>query len=460
VFWSAAVLCSQRELSPSFAADARQQATSGTAVSAANDTRPQPPRLTLRRTRLDNGLRVVLHRDASLPTVAIAVSYAVGTRNELANEQGFARWLQHAMFQGSRNVAAGEHARQIEEQGGSHAAWTSVDRTLFVDVLPAHALALGLWLEADRMKSLELSGAELGWQERLLEIEGEKRDRDQAKRGAGELQALVFREAGPARPGADANGSASAEQLLPGLRAFQQRYYAPNNAVLTLAGDFEVLDALNLIQSQFADAKPVALPPAPSAHPSEQSEPRRVVLQDPEAQRPALWQGWSIPGVRTAEHDALQLARAILGTGVSSRLHQLLATEKGLAQRVSVWTDDNRGSDLFGIEVQLLETADPEQASRLVLGQVAALGRFGPSAPEMQRALRVLETDAWLQLDGNQARASALCDAELFAHDARRLETDIQRYRQVSSEDVRRAVAGYLRPTRRSDVLLVRARPR
>ncbi|MEY4549324.1 MAG: hypothetical protein RL685_5519 [Pseudomonadota bacterium] len=431
---------------------------SGTAVSAPNEARPQPPRLTLRRTRLDNGLRVVLNRDTSLPTVAIAVAYSVGTRHELTNEQGFARWLQHAMFQGSRNVAAGEHARQIEEQGGTHAAWTSVDRTLFVDVLPAHALALGLWLEADRMKSLELSSAELGWQERLLEIEIERRDRNQATRGAHQLQALVFREAGPARPGTD--GSASAAQLLPDLRAFQQRYYAPNNAVLTLAGDFEVLEALNLIQSHFADAKPVVLPPAPGARPSEQSEPRRVVLQDREAQRPSLWQGWSIPGVRTAEHDALQLARAILGTGVSSRLHQLLVTEKGLAQRVSVWTDDNRGSDLFGVEVQLLESADPEQASRLVLGQVAALGRFGPSAPEMQRALGLLETDAWLQLDGNQARASALCDAELFAHDARRLETDIERYRQVSSEDVQRAVAGYLRPTRRSDVLLVRARPR
>ena len=184
------------------------------------------------------------------------------------------------------------------------------------------------------------------------------------------------------------------------------------------------------------------------------------MLRDGEGPGPALWQGWSIPGVRTTEHDALDLAGIILGGGVSSRLHQLLVIDEGVAQRVSVWTDGSRGADLFGVQVQLRESADPEQAGRLVLAQVAALGRFGPGAAEVQRARRALETDAWLQLDGNQARARALCDAELFTHDARLLETNIERYRHVSAEDVQRAVARYLRPTRRSDVLLVRARAR
>jgi zinc protease len=451
VFWSAAVLSSQSSLSPSSAADAREQhPLSETAASVSTETRPPPPRLTLRRTRLDNGLRIVLQRDTSLPTVAIAVAYAVGTRNELADEQGFAFWLEHAMFQGSRNVAAGEHARQIEEQGGSHAAWTSSDRTLFVDVLPAHALALGLWLEADRMKSLELSGAELGWQARLLELEVERRDRDSATRGARELQALVFGEAGLARPSGNANGSASAAQLLPGLRAFQQRYYAPNNAVLTLAGNFEVLEALNLIHIYFADARSASLPPAPAGAAPEQSEPRSSTLQGPRA----LWEGWAIPAKRTPDHYALELAAVTLGTGVTSRLYQALVAEKPLAQAVTVWTDDHRGPDLFGVEATLFESTDPELVSRSIQNQIASLARFGPTSLELVRAQNLLRSRLLLSLDGNRARAIALADAELFSHDARLLETDFERYRQVSREDVQRAVARYLRSAVRNSVLM------
>lgn len=423
-------------------------------------------RLTLRRSRLDNGLRVVLHRDPSLPTVAIGVAYAVGTRHEGKDEQGFARWLQHVMLGGSRNVAAGEHVRQLHEHGGSHGAWTSPDRTLFIDVLPAHALALGLWLEADRMKSLELSDAEVAWHGRLLELELEREARAPSASGARELRALVFRDdagyvASQAPAAAQAAGARAprTEPLFPAVRAFHRRYYAPNNAVLTLSGDFEVLEALNLIQTYFADAEPVELPPAPDAQPAEQSKARRIALWAHEGQGPALWQGWSIPGARAAEHDALELARLILGAGVGSRLSQQLVSEKGMARQVSAWMEGSRGPDLFGVEVQLREGADPDQASGLVLTQIAALARFGPSAAELRRAQLLLETGTWLKLDGPRARVEALCDAELFAHDARLLDTDLARYRQLSREDVRRAVARYLRPARRSDVL-VRVRQR
>lgn len=422
--------------------------------------RGESARLVLRRSRLDNGLRVVLNRDPALPTVAIGIAYAVGTRHEGQDEQGFARWLQHAMLGGSRNVAAGEHVRRIRDQGGSHGAWTSADHTLFVDVLPAHALALGLWLEADRMKSLELSSAEVAWQARLLELELEREARAPSARGARELRALVFGEppgAAPPRSAATQQSPAFAPrtaQLLPALRAFHQRYYAPNNAVLTLSGSFEVLEALNLIQTYFADAEPVELPPAPDAQPQERQQARRVSLQGHRGQGPALWQGWSVPGARTAEHDALELARLILGAGVGSRLNQLLISEKGLAREVAVWLDGGRGPDLFGVEVQLREGTDPEQAGRLVQAQIAGLARFGPSAAELLRAQRMLETSSWVKLDGNLARARALCEAELFAHDARLLEADRARYRQVTREAVQGAVARYLRPSRRSDVLL------
>ncbi len=439
-------------------------APGGSSTGPAQESDSGASRLVLRRARLDNGLRIVLHRDTSLPTVAIGIAYGVGTRHEGDGEQGLARWLQHAMFNGSRNVAPGGHARLIREQGGSHAAWTSAEHTVFVELLPAHALALGLWLEADRMKSLELSAAELAWQGRLLELELEREARQQGAQGKRELAALVFadvaRQAAPSRGGAAAVlPSRGPEQLLAALQAFRQRYYAPNNAVLTVAGHFEPLEALNLIQVHFAGAQPVELPPSPELQLPEQTQARRTTREARAGQAPALWQGWSIPGAREPEHDALELASVILGSGVGSRLHQLLVAEQGLATAVSTWTEGARGRDLFGVAVQLREGGDPEQASRLVLAQVAALARFGPSAAELQRAQRMLETRAWLELDGNLARARALCEAELFAHDARLLEPSLGRYRRVSREEVQRVLARYLRPARRSDVLL-RARKR
>jgi zinc protease len=412
------------------------------------------PRLPIRRIRLDNGLRVVLSRDISLPTVALCVTYDVGTRNEGDGQRGFAHLLELLMFEGSRNVAAGEHARWIAEHGGRHAAMTSSDRTHFIDRLPAHALALGLWLEADRMKSLELSADAFERQRRVAQLEAEGRRFAPHAPGNRKLHALVFRDfpsyaLGPLEGPTGQSTPQHAE-----LRAFHRQFYAPNNAVLTLAGNFEVLEALNLIHEYFADAQPVALPPAPGRELPEQTEPRSATLEGSSDPAAALLHGWAIPASRTADHYALELAMHILGTGATSRLQQLLVVDKSYAREIVVWTDEHRGPDLFGIEATLTDDADPEQVSRLVLAQIAALGRFGPSAPELTRAQRQIRARFLLGLDGNRARAIALSDAELFTHDARLLETDLDRYEQVSREDVQRVVARYLRNSRRSDVLV------
>jgi len=455
------------------AADAGREQRGGNDEAPAADTRPaELSRLAIRRARLDNGLRVVLNRDTSLPTVAICVSYAVGVRNEGPDQRGFAPLLERLMFQGSRNVAADEHARWIREQGGQYSSQTSSDRTEFVDLLPSPALALGLWLEADRMKSLELSLAAWERQRGILRAEAELQNQDPRALGERELRALVFRDlpayardpldiarglgADPraAAPEAAAPGTPGQLQL---LRDFHRQFYAPNNAVLTVAGNFELLEALNLIQIYFADARPVSLPPVPGGAPFEQDEPRSATLEGEHAAGSSLWQGWAIPAKRTPDHYALELTTVILGSGVTSRLHQALVADKALVRAVTVWTDDQRGPDLFGVQAALLEGTDPELVSRLIQGQIASLGRFGPTSLELSRAQNQLRSRLLVGLDGNRARAITLADAELFTHDARLLDTDFERYRQVSREDVQRAVARYLRNAGRNSVLV---RPR
>ncbi len=416
------------------------------------------PPLAIRRTRLDNGLRVVLSRDTSLPTVAICVTYDVGARNESAEQRGFAQLLEQLMFQGSRNVGPGEHRRWITEHGGQSAADSSEDRTRFTDVLPANALALGLWLEADRMRELELSRTAFERELGRARAESATPRAQQGSLGDRALQALVFRDYPPyAHAGGWEETDAPSADPLPALLAFHRQYYVPNNAVLSVAGNFEVLDALNQIHTYFSDIASVSLPPAPGGEPPEQTEARSAVLEAQPGSSSVLWQGWAIPALRTPEHDALELAGAILATGVGSRLHQLLVLEKLQALRVAVRTGGHRGPDLFAVQATLVEGADPEQVRRLIQGQIASLGRFGPTGAELTRAQNQLHAGLLRELDGNRSRASALADAELSAHDARLLESDLERYEHVSRQDVQRAVARYLRNNSRSDVLL---RPR
>jgi zinc protease len=442
------------------AADAGSTPTSKSTEPSPGGSEPRGPGelapIAIRRTRLDNGLRVVLSRDTSLPTVAICVTYDVGSRNEGTGQHGFAALLERLMFQGSRNVGPGEHQRWIAEHGGQSAGEASDDRTRFTDSLPANALALGLWLEADRMKELELSRAAYERERARARAQSERQALEPEALGARALQALVFRDYPPyaqAAGGPEAAVPPSADPL-PALLDFHRRYYAPNNAVLSVAGDFEVLDALNLIQSYFSEIRSVSLSPAPGGEPPEQTEARSAVLEGPPGRGSVLWQGWAIPSRRTPEHDALELAGAILAKGMGSRLHQLLVLDKSQARSVAVWTGGHRGPDLFAVQAALAQGADPEQVRRLIQGQIASLGRFGPSAAELARAQSQLRAGLLHEIDGNRARASALADAELSAHDARLLESDFERYQRVSRQDVQRAVARYLRNASRSDVLL------
>jgi zinc protease len=421
--------------------------------SAARGPRELPP-IAIRRSRLDNGLRVVLSRDTSLPTIAICVTYDVGSRNESTEQRGFAQLLERLMFQGSRNVGPGQHQRWIAEHGGQSAAEASEDRTHFTDSLPANALALGLWLEADRMKELELSRDAFERERARARAQAERQAAEPAALGARALQALVFRDYPPYAHGSSETTGAPSADPLPALLDFHRQYYAPNNAVLSVAGNFEVLDALNLIHTYFSEIRSVSLSPAPGGEPPEQSEARSSVLEAPPGRGSVLWQGWAIPARRTPEHDALELAGAILATGLGSRLHQLLVLDKSQARSVEVWTRGHRGPDLFAVQATLAEGADPEQVRRMIQGQIASLGRFGPSAAELARAQNQLRATLLHEIDGNRARASALADAELSAHDARLLESDFERYQRVSRQDVQRAVARYLRNTSRSDVLL------
>ena len=425
-------------------------------VSAVAEGAPDPPTLHLdvKRARLDNGLRVVMLVDHATPTVAIDVVYDVGARNEERGRAGFAHLFEHMMFQGSRNVARGEHARLVSAHGGVLDGMTCADHTTYFDLLPSSELALGLWLEADRMKSLDVSKASFENQRAVVKEEYRKRIDGTAYAPAWlRLAELVFQGYWPyEHAGIGSMRDLDAAQL-EWVRSFHDAYYAPNNAVISIAGDFDEAECLALLKRHFGDARPQ--PNVPRHDPPgivEQTAPRSTTLEDPRAKLPAVLSGWMIPAAAEPDHQALELAAMILGDGESSRLHRVLVRERSVAIEAGARVNGQRGPDVFELDVKLASGARVDQVTKLVDAQLAELARAGPSDEEMRKLRNRMRARFLFGLQSNLARASRLAELELHRGDASVVNAELEKYLAVTKDDVKRVVTKYLTSARRSTV--------
>jgi predicted Zn-dependent peptidase len=425
---------------------------------AAPATPPAPLSLQVQRATLDNGLRVVLNVDHTSPTVAVAVTYDVGARNEDRGRSGFAHLFEHMMFEGSANVQKGEHFKLVSGHGGTLNGTTSSDRTNYFEMLPSNELPLALWLEADRMKSLDVSEENFENQRKVVEEEYRMRVSNVAFAPAQiRLEELVFQGFWPYEHDAIGSMQDLDNAQLEWVRAFHASHYAPNLAVLTIAGDFDTDEAMQLVHRFFDTAKtqekPIAYDPPPMP---DQTSARIATLEDSHAKTPGFFYGWAIPQNRESDHYALELASAILTDGESSRLHQKLVRDKALAQEVSGWTDDHRGPDLFGLEIKLAEGARLVDAEKATDAAIDALAKDGPTDAEMTKVRNRTEASFLFGLQSNLQRATKLGQYELFWGDARLLNGEPPAYFAVTKDDIKRVTAKYIAPQRRT---LVEVRP-
>lgn len=420
---------------------------------AADRDKPTELTIPVQRVTLANGLRVVINVDHTSPTVAVAVTYDVGSRDEERGRSGFAHLFEHMMFQGSRNVAKGEHFRLVSAHGGSLNGTTSADRTNYYEVLPESELALGLWLEADRMRSLDVSQANFENQRKVVQEEYRMRVGNVAYRPSSlRLEELVYQGYWPYEHStigsmADLDGA-----QLAWVRAFHASHYGPNNAVLAVAGDVDANETLALVHKYFDPIPKVASSPFAEAELPEQTSQRTAIVKDDHARTPGVHIGFPIPPGRHPDRYALTLAGIILADGESSRLHQIMVRDKAIAQRVSAGASSRRGPGIFRVEAVLVDGATPEAAERLVENEIKALATRGPSEKEVDKALRQIEAGYVLGLQSNLARARTLGEYELFWGDGGLVAGELTRYFAVGRDDIKRAVDKYLGPTRRTIV--------
>ncbi len=410
-------------------------------------------RLDVRKAKLDNGLRVVMAPDATSPTVAVDVVYDVGGRNEERGHSGFAHLFEHMMFQGSANVPRGEHFKLVTSHGGTLNGTTNSDRTNYFEMLPRSELALALWLEADRMKSLDVSQANFENQRAVVKEEYRMRVANAAYVPSEiRLQEMVYEGYWPYEHSAIGTMKDLDAAQLDWVRAFHDAYYAPNHAVLAIAGDFDPEEAMALVHRYFDSAKPAEAPKYDPGTMPEQVTPREEVTTDAHAKLPAVIDGWAIPKSREPDHYALELAGMVLTDGESSRLYRSLVRERGVAVEVQAGTNDFRGPDWFELECKLSSTAKVPDVERLLEGALADLGSKGPSQAELDKVKTRLATSFLLGLQSNFSRAQKLAEYELYWGDADLLLRELPRYLAVTREEVQHAVAKYLVKDRRSRV--------
>jgi len=409
--------------------------------------------------RLDNGLRVVLSPDHTSPTVAVAVYYDVGARVEERGRSGFAHLFEHMMFQGSANVGKGEHFRLISTQGGSLNGTTSEDRTNYFETLPANALEVGIFLEADRMRSLAIT-AENFENQRQTVMEERRQSYENRPYVPSFIQrdALAFQGYWPYEHSVIGDMADLQRASLDDVRTFHDRYYAPDNAVISLAGDFDPAQALALVRQHFGAI------PARHASPwvdpafAAQTAERTGSIEDRFAPLPAFHLSYHIPTRRTPDHYPLDILATVLASGESSRLYQELVKTREIASEISVDTEDRRGPDVFTVWCVLASGHQPAEAREVIYRQMETIAREGITARELDKARNLFRRDFVFGLQSNLARARRLAEFEMYDGNAALLRTELDRYLAVSAADVQRVAGQYFRPENRT-VLDVVPRP-
>ncbi len=407
--------------------------------------------LPVQRHTLENGLRVVLSPDRTVPTIAVAVYYDVGSRNEVEGRSGFAHLFEHMMFQGSANVGKGEHFQLVMNRGGSMNGTTSSDRTNYFETLPSNELELGLWLEADRMRSLAVTAENF---ENQREVVKEERRQSYENRPYAlsmlRINELAYDSYWPYAHSTIGDMADLDAAPLEAVQEFFDSYYRPNNAVLTLAGDFDAEEAMGLIRRHFGDIERAEIPPYNPPAREPQTASRYERMEDANAQLPAFHINYPIPQSRTEDHYALEMLSLVLGDGDSSRLYQTLVKEREICQQISVGTDDRRGPDLFSVFAIMASGHQPDEARDVIYGAFEEIAQNGITEREMEKVRNRIRAYFVFGMQSNLARAKQLAEFELYWGDAELVRTEIEHYLSVSREDIQRVAGEYFGEPRRT----------
>lgn len=412
---------------------------------------PKPINVPVVYYKLPNGLRVVISEDHVAPVVTVGVYYNVGFRVEPNGRTGFAHLFEHMMFQGSANVKKFEHAKFVEANGGNLNGHTDFDYTNYFETLPNNRVELGLWLEADRMRSLDVSEENLKNQQNVVSEEIRVNVLNQPYQLFEwiDLWQNAFTNWNNSHNGygdlVDVNAATIAD-----VRNFFKTYYAPNNAVLTIVGDVDADEVKRMVEKQFSNIPTQAVPPRPDLTEPPQTKEKKVVQTDKLANLPALATGYHIPAQNSPDFPAMALLVQILQGDDSARWYQRLVKEKELT------IDLTGGLNYFGNEfdyngpmiMTTRTTYKPGHKADDVVREMDAviseLARQGVTEKELADAKVRFKSNFYNQLESTFGKTHLLSVLALFRDDPNQINSLLEPFERVTTAQIKSVAAKYL----------------
>ena len=417
---------------------------------------------------LPNGLTVIYHVDHSTPVAAVLLWYNVGSKMEQPGKTGFAHLFEHMMFKGSRNVADGQHFALLEAAGGRAGAdingTTDWDRTNYFEQIPSNQFALALWLESDRMGTLTETLTQQKLDNQREVVKNERRQSvDNQPYGTWDekMQAALFPEGHPYHHSVIGSMTDLSNASVADVRNFFKTYYAPNNAVLVVAGDIDVPQAKAMVHRYFEPIPrgPVA-PPLPSmALPPTVGREQRIVVEDKQAPAPAIFVGYRVPAAKDRRAPVVSLLGDIIGSGRSSRLYDALVRRQQLATNVAGFNFGLAdGADMLVFTATGKPGSKPDSLERALLVELAGASSF--TQPELERARaaeRFAFVDGLQTTGGFGGRADRLAEGWTFFHDPDHVNKVLGAFDRVTLADLNSLARERLVPTNRAILIYVPA---
>ncbi|HYM80682.1 MAG TPA: pitrilysin family protein [Candidatus Limnocylindria bacterium] len=406
------------------------------------------------RHKLSNGLVLLLHEDHSVPTVTFWQWFKVGSRNEAPGITGISHFFEHMMFNGSKNVPPKEYDRIIESNGGSSNAFTDLDMTAYYEDIASERTDVLFRLDSDRMASLSLLPEMLKSEIEVVKEERRLRTDNSIPGMLNEaLYAAAFQASAYHWPTVGWMGDLNRITRDECVDYFRT-YYAPNNCILVLTGDFDSKTALAEIEKSFGAIPAQAAPAAPVNSEPEQRGERRVQVHYP-AETVSFQTGYKAPNVKSEDIYALDVIASVLSDGESSRLHQALVYEQQIALSVDTFFRYRLDPALFEIYVEMKPGKTAAEGEAALNDVLERFTREGPSDRELTKAKNLLEAGFVKSLKTNNGVGEQLGFHEHLFGDYQAMFRTLQRYRAVSAEDCRRVAKQVFGPMQRTVAVLV-----
>ena len=397
---------------------------------------------------LDNGLHVILHKDNTNPIVSVDIWYHVGAKDEDPGRTGFAHLFEHMMFQGSSNVGKTDHFNYIQNAGGTVNGTTNQDRTNYFETAPSNQLELLLWLESDRMSTLQVTQENFDNQREV--VKEEKRQRyDNVPYGSrwGEMMKRLFKgqtyEWIPIGSMDDLN---SAD--LNYAQEFYRKYYSPDNAVIVVSGDIDYDEAGRLVKKYFSDLKPANT--VKKKYPEvifNQGEVKDVIYDN--VQLPAVYIGYKIPGTTDKDIHALEMLSMILGDGRSSRIYRDIVYDKKNAKSAGSFIWDNEVGGMFIVVATGFKNTNTDSLINDITEIVNSVGTEPVNDTELEKVKNSVENDYINRMQTILGKADMLANYWTFHKNTDLINTSINDYLGVTKEDILNAAKKYLNSNNR-----------